>query len=456
MRCFTLYLFLFLAFSLNAQNDGWTTLFNGNDLEGWEVLNGTAEYHIEDDMIVGTTRTGTPNTFLATKKRYTDFILEFEAYVDPSVNSGVQIRSNSLPEYNKGRVHGYQVELDPSPRAYTGGIYDEARRGWLYPLANNPKGQTAFVNGQWNKFHVEAVGSEIRVWVNGIMTANLVDDMTQEGFIALQVHSIGNKRDAGKTIKWRNLRIKTENLESDRWAVDPDCPEMNFVPNHLTDTERRKGWRLLWDGKTSEGWRSARAPEFPAQGWEIEDGVLTVLESGGGESTNGGDIITTEKFSDFELKLEFRITEGANSGIKYFVDPELNQGAGSSIGLEFQILDDQRHPDAKLGVKGNRTLGSLYDLIPAANLSVPSRGKEFRGVGNWNQARILVRGNHIEHWLNGFKVVEYERNTPMYRALVAYSKYKVWPDFGELPQGHILLQDHGNRVSFRSIKIREF
>ncbi|MEL6944508.1 MAG: DUF1080 domain-containing protein, partial [Bacteroidota bacterium] len=120
------------------------------------------------------------------------------------------------------------------------------------------------------------------------------------------------------------------------------------------------------------------------------------------------------------------------------------------------ILDDKKHPDAKKGVKGNRTLGSLYDLIPASNLSVPNRNKPFRGVGEWNQARILVQGNHVEHWLNGAKILEYERGTPMYRALVAYSKYKDWPNFGEATAGPILLQDHGDEVHFRSIKIREF
>jgi len=156
------------------------------------------------------------------------------------------------------------------------------------------------------------------------------------------------------------------------------------------------------------------------------------------------------------LIVEFKITEGANSGIKYFVDPELNKGTGSAIGLEYQILDDNEHPDAKAGVEGNRTVASLYDLITAKNLSVPSRGKPFNGVGRWNRARILVKGDHIEHWLNGFKVVEYERNTPMYWALVNYSKYKKWENFGGSPQGHILLQDHGNEVHFRSIKVREF
>ncbi|MCR9101278.1 MAG: DUF1080 domain-containing protein [bacterium] len=447
-----------LSGSLTAQADeGWRDLFNGKDLSGWEKRNGTAEYVVRNGVIVGTTEIKTPNTFLCTKETFGDFILELEIWGDAAINSGIQFRSNSLPEYKNGRVHGYQAEADPSQRAYSGGIYDEGRRGWLYPLSLNPEARTAYKLGQWNTYRIEAVGHELRIWVNGVNTANVVDDMTASGFIGLQVHGIGNDEEkAGREIRWRNIRIKTDNLEADRWPMAPHAPELNYIPNTLTEYEVSKGWRMLWDGKTTEGWRSARAQEFPEKGWEIEDGVLSVLESDGGESTNGGDIITRDKFSSFELMLEFKITEGANSGIKYFVDPELNQGPGSSIGLEYQILDDKEHPDAQKGVKGNRTLASLYDLIPAENLSVPGRNKPFRGVGEWNQARLIVKGNHIEHWLNGFKVLEYERNTPMYRALVAYSKYKDWPDFGELPRGHILLQDHGNRVSFRSIKIREF
>jgi hypothetical protein len=181
----------------------------------------------------------------------------------------------------------------------------------------------------------------------------------------------------------------------------------------------------------------------------IKDGTLSVVNSDGAESRNGGDIITTKKYKDFELLVEFKITEGANSGIKYFVDPELNKGEGSAIGCEFQILDDEKHPDAKLGVAGNRTCAGLYDLIAPIN-------KRFLGVGEWNHARIIVKGNHVEHWLNGFKTVEYERGSQMWRAIVSNSKYRVWSNFGELPEGHILLQDHGNEVWFRSIKIREF
>jgi hypothetical protein len=220
------------------------------------------------------------------------------------------------------------------------------------------------------------------------------------------------------------------------------------APNTLSKKEAAEGWKLLWDGKTTAGWRSVHGPDFPATGWEVKDGLLSVTDTGGEEGGNAGDIITTRKYKDFELTAEFRITRGANSGIKYFVDPDLNKGKGSAIGYEFQILDDAVHPDAKKGKDGDRTIGSLYDLIPAA------KDKPVKPVGEWNTARIVVRGAHVEHWLNGTKVVEYDRFTPQFRELVAESKYKVWPDFADWPDGYILLQDHGFPVSFRSIKIR--
>ena len=218
--------------------------------------------------------------------------------------------------------------------------------------------------------------------------------------------------------------------------------------NSLTRKEKKDGWALLWDGKTTEGWRGAKLDAFPENGWVAEDGVLKVLAGNGGESTNGGDIITTRTYRNFILKVDFKITEGANSGIKYFVDPTLNKGAGSAIGCEFQILDDLRHPDAKLGVKGNRTLGSLYDLIPAPE------DKPF-DINSWNTATVIVEGSHVEHWLNGVKLLEYERNNQEWDALVAYSKYRDWPNFGNYEEGYILLQDHGNEVWFKNIKIKE-
>ncbi len=443
------------SFAQKKKNDGWQDLFNGKNLKGWKVLNGTAEYTIDNGEIVGTSKMGTPNTFLTTKEYYGDFILEYEMKMDQKLNSGVQIRSNSLPEYNKGRVHGYQVECDGSDRAWAAGIYDEGRRGWLYPLEYNPEAKKAFKRGEWNKYRVEAVGNSIRTWLNGVPCANLVDDMTASGFIGLQVHGIGNKDQEGKTIRWKNIRIMTENLEQHRMPTT--AREVSYLSNQLTETEKAEGWKLLWDGETTNGWKGAKLDAFPSKGWEVKDGVLSVLASDGGESTNGGDIVTKDQFKNFVLEVDFNMTEGANSGIKYFVQTDLNKGVGSAIGCEFQILDDKKHPDAKKGVLNNRTLASLYDLIPAnakffnENLHT----KRFNGIGKWNRARVEVRGNKVAHYLNGIKVVEYERNTQQWQALVNYSKYQKWPNFGNFEQGHILLQDHGDKVSFKNIKIKE-
>ena len=445
------------GYPLRAGN-GWQNLFNGENLEGWIQLNGKAKYYVENRELIGETVLNSPNSFLCTKKNYGDFILEFDVKLDGDFNSGVQIRSESNKEYRNGRVHGYQAEIEPATndRDWSGGIYDEARRGWLYNLERNPKGKKAFKKNEWNHFRVEAIGNSIRTWINGIQCANLVDDMTPEGFIGLQVHGIGNrKEDAGMTIRWRNIRIMTGNLEANRLTPDPDVPEISYLVNKLTPGEKQKGWKLLWDGKTTDRWRGAKLNHFPDHGWVIKDNVLTVLESGGAESRGGGDIITTRKYKNFILEVDFRVTKGTNSGIKYFVDPNLNKEAGSAIGCEFQILDDANHPDAKNGCNGNRTLGSLYDLIPATPPLNHLKGYLFNGIGNWNRARIIVKGCHVEHWLNNIKIVEYNRCTQMFRTIVACSKYKVWPHFGEAEEGYILLQDHGNEGSFRNIKMLE-
>lgn len=445
-----LFLILILFAGSISSQDKWEPLFNGKNLKGWKKVNGKAEYKVEDDAIVGISRMNTPNTFLATEKEYGDFILEFDFKVDDGLNSGVQFRSQSLKEYQDGRVHGYQFEIDPSPRAWTGGIYDEARRGWLYPLTKNIAAKPAFKNNQWNKARIEAVGSSIRTWVNGVPCANLWDDMNLKGFIALQVHSIGNKSDEGKTVSWKNIKICTTDVEKYKTAMSSNVTEVNAIINTISPLEAQQGWKLLWDGKTTSGWRGAKLDAFPDKGWIINEGVLKVNKSGGAESANGGDIVTIKKYKNFILKVDFKITKGANSGIKYFVDSDMNKGEGSAIGCEFQILDDENHPDAKLGVKGNRTLGSLYDLIPSDR----SGGFNFEKEG-FNTATIIVRGNRVEHWLNDVKVVEYERNNQMWNALVAYSKYANWPNFGNFSEGNILLQDHGDEVFFKNVKIQE-
>lgn len=188
--------------------DGFVKLFDGKTLKGWVQRNGKAKYEVEDGCIVGTAVRRTPNSFLCTKKDYGDFILELEFKVDPGLNSGVQIRSLSKKEYKNGRVHGYQVEIDPSPRAYSGGIYDEARRGWLQDLSKNEKARKAFKPKAWNTFRIEAKGDSIKTWINGVPAVDLKDDMTAKGFIALQVHGIKNKEQEGLQVRWRNIRLK--------------------------------------------------------------------------------------------------------------------------------------------------------------------------------------------------------------------------------------------------------
>lgn len=424
----------------------WQPLFNGEDLSGWTQLGGSAEYEVRDGAIVGRTVQGTPNSFLATEQRYGDFILELEFSADTSMNSGIQVRSNSLPHYRGGRVHGYQVEIDPSERSWSGGIYDEARRGWLAPVLENPNAREAYKREGWNHYRIEALGDTLRTWVNGVPVAHLVDDKTPEGFIALQVHSIPDDQEPGKEIVWRNIRILTDSLQQ---YTKPMPLEPVQTRNRLTYAEAESGWRLLWDGVSTAGWRGAKRDGFPELGWRITDGSLIVEASGGEESVAGGDIVTEAQYGDFELSVDFKITHGANSGIKYYVNTELNKGEGSAIGLEYQILDDQNHPDARLGNhEGSRTVASLYDLIAA------DPDKPIHPTGEWNTAVIRSDQGHVEHWLNGVKVLEYERGSEAYRKLVSESKYKVWPAFGEAERGHILLQDHGDEVHFRNIKIK--
>jgi hypothetical protein len=452
--CLLLLVFVTTVYSANSfaqkAEKGWTALFDGKTLNGWKTLAGKANYAVENGVIVGTTVANSPNTFLATEKEYGDFILEVDIKLESEQgNSGVQTRSHYNPEGKNGQglVYGRQVELDPTNRRWSGGIYDEGRRLWLYPLTLNTKAQDAFKANDFNHFRIECIGNEMRTWLNGVPVAYLVDTIDEKGFIALQVHSVNKPELVGKKVWFKNIRIKTTDLTPAPFPKG--IYVVNYVPNSLTTYEKKDGWRLLFDGKTSDGWMSFRKTAFPQKGWLIKEGTLNVLSSEGKEAANGGDIVTKEQFKAFDLSFEYKLTPGANSGVKYFVTlTENNQG--SAIGLEYQVLDDTLHPDAKLGREGNRTLASLYDLIKAEKPAAA-----VRPIGQWNVGRIIVYpDNKVEHYINGIKVLEYVRGSKEYRDLVAISKYKDWKNFGEAKQGHILLQDHGNAVSYRSIKIK--
>ena len=205
-------------------DDDWKPLIDGKSLNGWKQRGGAAKYRVENGEIIGTTVPNTANSFLCTEKDYGDFILELEFKVHPKMNSGVQIRSQCFDEPKEiehdgkkipipaGRVHGYQVEIDPLERAWTGGIYDEGRRGWLNDLAKNEPARKAFKQNEWNKFRVECRGDSIKTWLNDVPAADLKDSMTPKGFIALQVHGVG-KSEEPMEVRWRNIRIKEFRIE---------------------------------------------------------------------------------------------------------------------------------------------------------------------------------------------------------------------------------------------------
>ena len=208
--------------------------------------------------------------------------------------------------------------------------------------------------------------------------------------------------------------------------------------NQLTDQEKAAGWKLLFDGQTTEGWRTFKKQSFPAKGWVVQDGWLHCL------GKSGGDIISDVDYGDFELQWEWKLAPAGNSGVKYFVTETRN----AALGHEYQMIDDAREQDAN-SADGKRVTASFYDVLK------PTTSPPTRPAGEINQSRILVKGNHVEHWLNGVKVLEYECGSEDLKAAVAASKFKTTAGFGSKLKGHILLQDHQSEVWFRNVKIRE-
>lgn len=226
-------------------------------------------------------------------------------------------------------------------------------------------------------------------------------------------------------------------------------------PNELTATELNAGWQLLFDGRTFIGWRGLGYDSVPTAHWMIENGAIKKIASGNvptlpdGQPLRGGDLMTVDSFADFELTWEWKVTPGANSGVKYNVSEELSVAQApnhAALGFEYQILDDDRHEDGQLP---SHRAGALYDLV------APGSRKQLRPVGEWNQSRVIFRGNHGEHWLNGQKIVEFDLGTAHMDSLLAKSKYRTIQGFANRRRGHIVLQDHGDEVYFRNLKVRE-
>jgi hypothetical protein len=353
---------LIVAAALAAQ-----PLFDGKTLNGWEVCNGQAKYRVENGEIVGTTAEGSPNSFLCTTREYGDFILEWESKNDPVLNTGVQIRSHRYPdartvtvftgkEYVQrkqpaGRVYGYQVEISNEAAGGSGGIYDEARRGWIDSVVGNPVASKALKDNQWNKYRVEANGDSIKVWVNGVPCANLIDSQDLTGFIALQVHAFKGPKPA--EVRWRNLRIEDRG---------------------------RHVWKPLFDGKTLTGWTHQGGGEFT-----VEDGAIHARSKAGDERV--GYVVSDQSFGDLTTRLRYKMVQG-NSG--FFVRAE----PGTLAAYEVEI-DEAKGTGGfwETGAKGRKWVTG-----PADNAAVKA--------GDWNELTASLHGHRIVFHLNGMKTVD--------------------------------------------------
>ncbi|MCS7089390.1 MAG: DUF1080 domain-containing protein [Verrucomicrobiota bacterium] len=355
------------AYSLSCPAGEDRLLFDGQSLAGWAVRGGRASYAVEDGCIVGRSARETANSFLCTTQSFADFILELEVKADPRLNSGIQIRSEchdrpvqvqfgvQTIRIPAGRVHGYQVEVDHNPnRRWSGGIYDEARRAWIYPLTNRPDARAAFRFGDWNQYRIQCIGDRIQTWVNGVAAADLVDSLTLAGLIGLQVHGSDH---AGLEVRWRNLRIRE-------------------LGRHI--------WKPLWDGQTLNGWRPV------GQGtWSIENGVLRGVH--GSEQSEYGHLISERRFSNFTARLKFRALRG-NSGFYFRIEPT---GFSGVTGMQAEI--DAEHD-----------VGGLYETNGRGWLVRPRPDdvrKWFR-PGHWNTLTVSAHDDRIVVHVNGYLTAE--------------------------------------------------
>jgi hypothetical protein len=218
--------------------------------------------------------------------------------------------------------------------------------------------------------------------------------------------------------------------------------------NVLTEAERKAGWQLLFDGKTTQGWRGAYMDTFPAKGWKVEKGELRGELSNGAESGDAGDIVTLKKYKNFELVFDWKLGKGGNSGVKYFIEErQPKPEKGSQAGYEYQLIDDADYVYMGKPLPASLKTASIYEVVAA--------GKPDAAMNTWHTSRIIVNKHHIEHWLDGKKVLETNRTSETFKQGVAASKFKDYPGFASIPEGHILLQDHGHSVAFKNIKIRE-
>ncbi len=379
---------------VQADDGGFVDLFNGKDLDGWTQRNGTATYRIDGQEIVGTTAEGSPNSFLCTDELYGDFELKFEVKVDSRLNSGVQIRSQSVGDVPSGRVNGPQVEISTDKMA--GYIYGESAGGWMTPDKDR-RPHDHFKEDEWNSYHIVAVGSNIQVWLNGQHVSDLTHPERFEshprGFIGLQVHGIG-RGDGPYEVRWRNIKLRD-----------------------LTK------FKTLYNGKNLEGWKTTGnwlpqedgsvliQPREGEQGWERYDAYLW----------------SEDKYKDFVLDVEYMYPPGGNSGVYFRV---ADRSDPVDQGIEVQILDSSKTE----GPLGHHDHGGVIRTVgPTKNMSRPPH--------TWNRMVVTCVGSHLQVELNGEQIID--------------TQLDQGPMKDRPLDGYIGFQDHGqpNNLKFRNIRI---
>ncbi len=395
------------ALGLSAADEPgeWKDLFDGKSFLGWHIRGGQASYHIDQDhqTIVGVTKRGTPNTFLCTDRVYGDFILEYEFKVDPRMNSGVQIRSN--PRENDGVVWGYQIEIDPSDRAWTAGIYEESGRGWLNPLDKNPAAQKAFRQNEWNHVRVEAIGDSLKTFLNGVPAADLKDDRTSAGFIGLQVHGTGSAEPL--EVRWRNLKIQD-------LAIPADAPDLNPPGSQKLgyNAWTQNGGCLKWV-------------------WDSEEETLTI-------APKSGNIQSKENFEDFQMHLEFNLP----------ILKDVDWGADGNSGVYIQGRYEIQIINSYMKEATYQHCAAIYKVAPPSqNVALPP--------GEWQSMDIIFRA---PRWNENGEKTENAYASVYWNGVLVQDNVAIPDKTGSgQPEGPttgpIVLQDHGSAVQFRDMRI---
>lgn len=410
----------------------WTHLFDGETVcsmrgykrdsfpdKGWKIEDGILKTIQGGDVVD-----------LVTIQDFESFELELEWAVKPGGNSGVMYRVTE--NYSTPWQTGPEMQILDDSR-HPDGRNPKTSAGSLYALIARDGVETKPV-GEFNHSRILMRGNHVEHWLNHKKAV----EYTWGSEELSQLISESKFKGYPDFMKNKSGKVAIQHHGEEAWFKNIKIRALSSENNQLTSAEKAAGWDLLFDGQTMDQWRGMKKDGLPEKGWVIEDGAIHHINRGG-----GGDIITRNTYKSFDFRFEFKVAPAANSGIKYRIIED--QGA---VGSEYQVLDDDLHPDAKAGRDGNRTTGGLYDIYP------PSAEKILRPVGEYNSGRILVKGKHVQHWLNGILVLEYELESPEFKEAIQKSKFRNRPDFHKAKNGHILLQDHSDAVWYRNLKIK--